>query len=175
MQMAEGPGLSRSELLAIEDDVTFVGTAIDDIWAMSWPDEQGSAEYVAYFKSLPLEKRLLWATWRLQDEVANGGFGQYFTNIEDDCYIDEALDGLTTLGAFEQRSMLEQVITFRHEHADEIARAKDWNEYVKIMGVVPLNQALDNVTFRFIGKTPELYAMRRMYIMQHLDVFAPRP
>jgi uncharacterized protein DUF4375 len=175
MQMTDKPGLSGSELLAIEDDVDFVGTVIDDIWAMPWPDDQGSEEYVAFFKSLPPQKRLIWATWRLQGEVDNGGFGQYFTNIEDDCYIDEALDGLTTLGASELRDMLEQVIKYRYEHADEIAKAKDWSEYVEIMGVVPLDQALDKITFRFIDKNPELYALRRRYILQHLDVFAPRP
>lgn len=173
--MAEVTGLSRSELLEIEHDVDFVGAVIDDIWAMSWSDEQGSDEYVAFFKSLPPEKRLIWATWRLQGEVDNGGFGQYFANIEDECYIDEALDGLTTLGASEHRKMLEQVIQYRDEHADEIAKAKNWNEYAKIMGVVPLNQALDNITFRFINKDSQLYAMRRNYIMQHLDAFAPRP
>ena len=173
--MAEDTGLSRSKLLAIEDDVDFVGTVIDDIWAMPWPDEQGSDEYVAFFKSLPPEKRVIWSTWRLQGEVDNGGFGQYFTNIEDDCYIDEAIAGLTTLGASEHRTMFEQVIKYRDEHAEEIAKAKDWNEYAKIMGVVPLNQALDNISFRFINKNAELYAMRRTYIMDHIDVFATSP
>lgn len=173
--MTERAGLSRSELLAIEDDVDFVGAVIDDIWAMPWPEDHGSSAYVAFFKSLTPENRLIWATWRLQAEVDNGGFGQYFTNIEDDCYIEEALDGLTTLGASEHRDMLEQVIKYRDEHADEIAKAKDWDEYVKIMGVVPLDRALDNISFRFINKNSELYALRRKYILQHLDVFAPRP
>lgn len=173
--MIEDSGLSRSNLLTIEDDVDFVGTVIDDIWRMSWPGEQGSDEYVAFFKSLPSEKRLIWATWRLQGEVDNGGFGQYFTNIEDDCYVEEALAGFTTLGATEHRQMLQQVIEYREEHADEIAKAREWDDYVKIMGVVPLNEALDNVTFRFINRNPELYALRRKYIMGHLDVFAPRP
>lgn len=173
--MLKETGLSRSELLAMQNDVDFVGTVIDDIWAMPWPEDQESDEYVAFFKSLSPKKRLIWSTWRLQGEVDNGGFGQYFTNIEDDCYIGEALDGLTTLGATEHRNMLEQVIKYRDEHAEEIANAKDWNEYAKVMGVVPLNQALDNISFRFINKNPELYAMRRKYIMDHIDVFAPRP
>ena len=82
--MADDTGLSRSELIAIEDNVDFVGTVIDAIWELPWPGEQGSDEYVAFFKALPPEKRLIWATWRLQGEVDNGGFGQYFTNIEDD-------------------------------------------------------------------------------------------
>jgi len=166
--------LSRSVLLTIEDDVEFVGTVIDDIWAMDWPEERGE-DYVLFFKSLPTEQRVIWATWRVQGEVDNGGFGQYFTNIEDDCYIDEALAGLTTLGANEHRSMLEQVIKYRDQHTEEIAEAKDWDEYVKIMGVVPLNRALNDITSRFTRLNPELYKLRREYIMDHIEVFAPQP
>ena len=171
-QMTESDRLSRSELLAIEDDVDFVGAVIDEIWALPWPEDQD--EYVAYFKALPHPQRVIWATWVLQAEVDNGGFGQYFANIDHDCFIDEAIDGLTALGATDHREILEKVTAYRREHADEIGPSPTFDQYHEIMGVAALDRAFgENIGFRFINKNDELYALRRKYIMQHLDVFAP--
>jgi hypothetical protein len=168
-------GLSKQELLAINDDIEFVGRVIDHIWALPWPNNPRSAEYVQFFKSLPKEQRVIWSTWRVQAEIQNGGFGGYFANLEDDCFVAEALNGFRILGAHEMLAMFESLLDYFDVHKSEIRRAKDWHEYAKIMGHVAVEDNLNNVCSRFLERIADFYSLRRDYITANLDVFCDRP
>lgn len=168
-------GLSKSELLAIEDTIDFVGTVIDSIWAKEWPPDMKTEAYRDFFLGLPKEQRVIWATWRLQAEVSNGGFGGYFANLEDNVFVEETIDGLRILGANELAAIFHSVLGYFDAHRDQIQQASDWDQYAEVMGYNAIEQNLDRATSRFLHGKDEFYAVRRRYILQHLDVFCDRP
>jgi hypothetical protein len=56
-------------------------------------------EYLRSLRALPEAHRNLWSTWVVQCEVENGGFAQYFWNIEVEGFYDEAEHGFSALAA----------------------------------------------------------------------------
>lgn len=58
-------------------------------------------EYLQSLSALPEVHRSLWSTWIVQCEVENGGFAQYFWNIEAEGFYDLAESGFIALGATE--------------------------------------------------------------------------
>ena len=60
--------------------------------------DRGGTEAGARYASLTLGQRLLWATRRMEDEVANGGFNQYFFNSSGATLAD-AIRGYKKFGA----------------------------------------------------------------------------
>ena len=171
----KSPPLSRSELTALTDPVDFVGTVIDWIWAKPWPSDDRAA-YQQYFLGLPREQRVIWSTWRVQGEVANGGFGQYFPNIRFECFIDEARSGFVELGAHDLAEMFESVLSYFDRNRARIDAAGDcYEEYVKIMGYIAIEENLNRVTSRFLARMDDFYVLRRDYILRHLDAFCEAP
>lgn len=57
-------------------------------------------------RSLGDEERELLAVWRLDSEVNNGGFDQFYWNSSGDL-AKEAVEGLTTIGAEERAAIVE--------------------------------------------------------------------
>jgi Domain of unknown function (DUF4375) len=168
--------LSRSELTALADPVDFVGTVIDWIWAKPWPSDDRSPAYQQYFLALPKEQRVIWSTWCVQGEVANGGFGQYFPNIQGDSFIEEARQGFVELGARDLAEMFDSVLTYFRQNRARIDVAGDsYEEYSKIMGYVAIEENLNNVTSRFLARMDDFYVLRRDYILRHLGVFCQAP
>ncbi len=167
--------ISKHELLAVDDDVEFVGGVIDQIWMLPWPKDYGSAEYVEYFQSLPKELRVIWSTWEVQRLVKNGGFGGYFANLIANCYVDEARDGFRSLGVDEMLVMFESVLDYFNAHAQAIHAAKDWEEFSKIMGFGAIENHLPGITFNFVAGFGDFYAVRRRYITSNIDTFCDRP
>jgi hypothetical protein len=168
--------LSRSHLTVLTDPEDFVGTVIDWIWAKPWPANDRSPEYQQYFLALPREHRVIWSTWRVQGEVANGGFGQYFPNIRGDCFIEEARKGFVELGAHDLAQMFDSVLAYFQQNRARIDAADDsYKEYSKIMGYVAIEENLNNVTSRFLNRMDEFYVLRRDYILGHLDAFCDVP
>ena len=56
-------------------------------------------EYLRSLRALPEPHRSLWSSWIVQCKVENGGFAQYFWNIEAEGFYDEAENGFTALAA----------------------------------------------------------------------------
>jgi len=168
----ESEPLSRSELIELTDPVDFVGTVIDWIWAKPWPSDDRSPAYQQYFLALPREQRVIWSTWLVQGEVANGGFGQYFPNIEGDCFIEEARTGFVELGAHDLAEMFESVLRyFRQNRALIDAAGSSYEAYSKILGYVAIEENLNKVTSRFLARMDDFYVLRRDYILRHIDAF----
>lgn len=158
------------EELDLTDPVEFVGVVIDLIWAKPWPDDDLEA-YWKFFLALPREQRVIWSTWRVQGEVANGGFGQYFANIQGDCFVEEARTGFVELGANDLAEMFETVLAYFRQNGHAIEAAASDEEYAQIMGYVAIEQRLDNITRRFLRRMDDFYLLRRQYIEDHWDAF----
>ena len=150
----------------LDDDIDFVGSVIDDIFFFDWP-EGDIAAYVRFYQALSKPQRMIWSTWCVQGAVQNGGFGAYFPGIHDDCYVDDALIGFHAIGQTRMLEIFRQVIDYRREHEEEIAKAKDYDEYSKIMGWIPLWE----LSGSFCDEIADFYVKRRKYITANIDQF----
>jgi Domain of unknown function (DUF4375) len=146
-----------------------VGDQIDAIWAMGWPSE--NAERILFYQSLNLGKQFIWSTWLLQSEVENGGFGQFFRNQSDEFWHEAADTGLSGLGAWELRSIYREARDDYKRHQSSFSADTAWSDYVKIMGVVPMDNRLRKIHSRFLNRMEEFYALRRSFIISNGEQF----
>jgi hypothetical protein len=84
-----------------------VEQAIVDIVAARIRQSDGPA--IDSVMALPVGYRVVYATWVLEVEVANGGFLQYFYNSRGH-FIDEAADGLELLEAMEHLAIFDAAV-----------------------------------------------------------------
>jgi hypothetical protein len=139
-----------------------VGEHIDAIWSMDWPREE--PERIRFFQSLSLGRRLIWSSWVLQSEVENGGFGQFFRNQNE--FWHEAADiGLKELGAGELHSIYREARDDYKRHQHLFTADTEWGDYVKIMGVVPMDKRLRKIHSRFLNRMEDFYALRLNFIV----------
>lgn len=115
---------------------------------------------------------------RGQGEVANGGFGQFFANIQGDCFIEEARNGFVELGAHDLAEMFESVLAYFRQNRARIDAAGDsyhTRNTRRSCGMSRVEENLNNVTSRFLARMDDFYVLRRDYILRHLDVFCDAP
>ncbi len=67
-------------------------------------------KYYEAFRSLPFGLQMVYATTKLEMEVHNGGFAQYFWNISG-IFVEEAIEGYRKLGATEHARIVEIAYT----------------------------------------------------------------
>lgn len=154
---------SVNELAGVDEE-----TAQEVVFA--YVDEclrQNAARRFETFQTLPVGMKYVYSTIRLEEEVDNGGFNQYFFNIASDFAL-EALEGYRRFGAIEHARLLRRAIDIYHAERWFHFRIKlrrslesffDSYEYTGLTVV--------DTAFYELDEHPAL--LRGTYIRNHLD------
>jgi hypothetical protein len=118
---------------------------------------------------LPEPHRLYYATWLLEGEVYNGGFGQYFAGFKKTPHvIQDALDGMRFIGANSHLALVNEDIAhyvhFIPELEPLVANAKN--------GIQRLPKVeTSDVDSRFQASKPSLQDVRIAFAKSNLAIF----
>ena len=134
-------------------------------------DPSESVAYLASVRALPTGLRAFWATWIVQCEVENGGIGQYFWNMRDESFYEEARTGFRLMGAEEVLRLFEEALQIRGQHLRQTQEMTDWDDYVEIMGCVPLEDQHDNFPERFLDALEKMRGIRVAFIRKNPQMF----
>lgn len=128
-------------------------------------------QYLESLRALPQGRRALYSTWIVQCEVENGGFAQYFWNIEEEGFYDEAIKGFEIIGATthldlftEALSLIRPFLPRMHAMQGPKDRFDVYKPMLMKEGLTPKIMALDS---RFYQAKPSLSEVRIKYIRQH--------
>jgi hypothetical protein len=130
-------------------------------------------EYLRSLRALPEPHRSLWSTWIVQCEVENGGFAQYFWNIESEGFYDEAEGGFAALSAPEHleifrraRGLVTPHLPVMHTWQGADDRFSKYKPMLKREGLYDQFLRLDG---QFYDLRPSLPDLRQQYISANAD------
>lgn len=133
------------------------------------------AEHLASLRLLPDPQRHVWATWILQCEVENGGFAQYFWNMEAEGFYDETDAGLAALGASahlalfrEALALIRPHLTVMHSWQGATDRFSKYKPLLKETGIYERFSSLDG---KFYDLQPSLPNLRERFIRSYVSSF----
>lgn len=100
------PSEITEEFINESSDADIELALMDFIWDIKLTDYDREYEIVT---SLPDGLVMMYSTWILEAEVNNGGFNQYFYNSSNQ-FVDEAYEGLKTIGAVKHAELLKKAV-----------------------------------------------------------------
>lgn len=139
---------------------------------MPWPEgpEEGSSLKEA-LEIAPEGVRLLYLIGQIQGPADNGGLGQYFGLEMPDWLHDMAKYAIAEIGCPQMISIIEEAERYLAQHRDELRVAESWEDFHRILGIGAMNDALDNITGRYLAASKELNAAKKRYVGGHRDRF----
>ena len=111
-----------------------------------------------------------YTTFRLQAEVNNGGFSQYFWNSSSQFGL-EALEGFRLLGAKEHAEIVEQAIAVAMEQVPAYEKLKEREHPIKAYQEWDKVSNFDDLDSRFYGIEEDIDKLRDKYIREHPEEF----
>ena len=133
------------------------------------------SQYLAGLRRLSKGPRSVMATRIVLLEVNNGGFAQYFWNMEDEGFYDEALMGFVELGAEEHRRIFVnalKLITPFLELMHTMQGADDrYGKYKPLLQKEGVYDKLMELDGQFYDVRPSLTKLQAQYIHNHRDEF----
>ena len=133
-------------------------------------------EYLLSLRALPEPHRSLWSTWIVQCEVENGGFAQYFWNIEADGFYDGAESGFTALAASghleifrNARALITPHLPVMHGWQGANDRFSKYKPLLKRQGLYDQFLKLDG---QFYDLRPSLPDLRQHYISANANALS---
>lgn len=133
-------------------------------------------EYLRSLRALPEPHRSLWSTWIVQCEVDNGGFAQYFWNIEAEGFYDEAEHGFNALAAsrhLEIFRLARRLITPHLPVMHTWQGADDrFSKYKPLLNRESLYDQFLRLDGQFYDLRPSLSDLRQHYISANADALS---
>ena len=133
-------------------------------------------EYLRSLRALPEPHRSLWSTWVVQCDVENGGFAQYFWNIEAEGFYEEAESGFTALGASghlevfrKARALITPHLAVMHTWQGANDRFSKYKPLLRRQGLYDQFLKLDG---QFYDLRPSLADLREHYISANADALS---
>jgi len=133
-------------------------------------------EYLGSLRALPEPHRTLWSTWMVQCEVENGGFAQYFWNMEAEGFYDEAERGFTALAASghleifrRARGLITPHLPVMHTWQGANDRFSKYKPLLKKEGLYGQFLKLDG---QFYDLRPSLPDLRQQYVSANEDALS---
>jgi hypothetical protein len=137
---------------------------------------QPEEEYLRGLRALPEPHRSLWSTWMVQCEVENGGFAQYFWNIEAEGFYDEAERGFAALAALGHleifrlaRGLITPHLPLMHTWQGANDRFSKYKPLLKREGLYNQFMKLDG---QFYDLQPSLPDLRQQCISANADALS---
>lgn len=137
--------------------------------------QHNQEECLASLCQLPAPQRHIWATWVLQCEVENGGFAQYFWNIEPEGFYEEADIGLAALGASRHLEIFREALALIRPHLTAMHAwqgANDrYSKYKPLLKETGIYERFSSLDSRFYDLKPTLADLREGFIRSHVSSF----
>jgi hypothetical protein len=137
-------------------------------------DQTTEQKYLTSLRNLSRGEHALWFTFIVQCEVENGGFAQYFWNMESEEFYGEAAQGFAELGATQHLAVFNEALRLISPHLPAMHamqgpedRFKKYKPLLKKTGLYDLLTRLDA---RFYELRPSIADLRERYISQHHDI-----
>lgn len=141
----------------------------DRISFMPWP--QSSSHLRKALGIAPEGVRQFFLTGTIEGPVNNGGLGQYFASRRHSWLHEMAKSAISDFGCSHVIDILNEAEEYLKEQRDDLHDGMEWKDWVKIMGVVPMNKALDNINSRFLRACGDLNDAKARYLRKHRDRF----
>jgi hypothetical protein len=137
---------------------------------------QNQIEYLLKLRELPKPHRSLWATWIVQCEVDDGGFNQYFWNMEAEGFYDEAELGFTELGAIKHLRIFKSARTLIMPHLQVMHTWQNANDrfskYKPLLNKEGIEDRFSKLEIRLDHVRPTLPEIRKIYINANAEAFS---
>ena len=131
-------------------------------------DTQDEQAHLTSLRKLGSRQRAAWVVSCLKCEIDNGGFAQYFWNIEDEQFYEEAKSGLAQVGATEHLSIFSAAYDLIQPH---LARMHTWQgpddrftKYKPFLKESGLYERLQGLDGRFYDQTPDINAILARFL-----------
>ncbi len=142
---------------------------VDRIFFMPWP--AGPSELGEALQIAPEGVRLFYLAGTIEGPVENGGLGQYFA-IRRPAWLHEmAKKAICDFGCQGVVAILSEAERYLDLNREKLYDGIPWDEWVKVMGVVAMNEALDNINGRFLRACYDLDGAKERYLRKHRDRF----
>lgn len=127
--------------------------------------------YLESLCALSPGQRAIYSTWIVQCEVENGGFAQYFWNMEEECFYDEAARGFAHLGATTHLEIFEEALKSIQPHLQSMHKMQGPQDrftlYKPLLKRENLYDKFIGLDCKFYDARPSLKEIRLEYIKQH--------
>jgi hypothetical protein len=137
--------------------------------------QHNEEEYLASLQQLPAPQRHVWASWIVQCEVENGGFAQYFWNIENEGFYGEAETGFEALGATGHLKLFREALTLIQPHLKVMHSWQGANDrfskYKPLLKETGIYEKFSSLDGKFDRLQPSLEELRESYIKSHISFF----
>jgi hypothetical protein len=159
------PVLTFEILKGIPDD-KLEGAVLDHVGSKIGEDYEHEHAIVT---SMSKGFQMVYATVELEDEVANGGFNQYFFNSTGE-FRNEALEGYKLLGAAEHEKITAEAIRVYNEIKPKLEEAKAKGT-IEAFSQSYKDNPLNKLDDRFYDLKEDTSAMRVKFIREHPELF----
>lgn len=134
-------------------------------------DQADEDSYIKSLQSLSIYDRALWGTVVLQIEVENGGFDQFFWNIEDERFYKIIRDSLMHIHALsfleiydKAYKLIEPHLALMHTWQGENDRFDKYKPLLKETGLYEKFRELSSI---FYNQKPNLDELRKKYFKRN--------
>jgi hypothetical protein len=132
-------------------------------------------ECLASLRQMPASQRHVWAAWVLQREVENGGFAQFFWNIEPEGFYDEVDAGLVALGASGHLDLFREALVLIKPHLVVMHSWQGANDrfskYKPFLKETSIYERFSDLNGKFYDLQPSLEDLRIDFIRSHASSF----
>lgn len=136
---------------------------------MPWPEPGQDLKQA--LEIAPEGVRLLYLIGQIQGPADNGGLGQYFALELPDWLHAMAKSAIASIGCPQMISIIEEAERYFAQHRDKLRDAETWDDFHAVVGIRAMDDALDNITSRYLEASEELNAARIRYVESHRDQF----
>lgn len=137
-------------------------------------DHTSEKRYLESLRSLSLGQRAIYSTWIVQCEVENGGFAQYFWNMEEEGFYDEAIIGFAHLEATAHLKIFEEALESIRPHLQNMHKMQGTQDrftlYKPLLQREDLYDKFIELDCKFYDLRPSLEEIRLEYIKLHPEV-----
>ncbi len=134
-------------------------------------------KWVEIIRRLPASVRAIYATWNVDAEVNNGGFNQYFWNLESTGAVQympfASIQGYELLGAADYTSIMWGALATWQQETEQMAVFREANTLESFIESYK-HTTLDELDKRYFGLDDRILDLQSQYIRKHTESFVSR-
>jgi len=141
----------------------------DQIFFLPWPTDDSQLREA--LEIAPEGVRLFYLAGTIEGPVENGGLGQYFAARRRAWLHEMAKKTISGFGCEAVVEIVNEAERYFEQNREKLHAGMEWNDWVKVMGVVPMNRALNNINRRYMEASRHLDDAKELYLREHRDRF----
>ena len=141
----------------------------DRISYMLWPKNGASLKRA--LRIAPEGVRRFYLTGTVQGPVEDGGLGQYFARRRPTWLHEMAKQEISNFDCHHVVTILEEAELYVRQNRASLRDVIKLDEWLKIMGVVAMNRALNDINGRCLRACSDLDDAKERYLRKHRELF----